>query len=150
MALGYVLGVAVAIQLLLIVIAVPTILSSVRLGDKKPVAVFGHINPDTDSITGALNYAELLRGLQVNAKAYRLGDLNSETKFVLKTACVAEPDMLPDDMPDGSEVALVDHNESKETFLPQSIRDLISSLSFSSTVDEELGTNEYHAHRRSS
>lgn len=79
----------------------------------KEVIVVGHRNPDTDAITAALVYAEFLRRKNVNAKAYRLGDLNNETKFVLKTAGVQEPDMIPDDVPEGTEVALVDHNESK-------------------------------------
>lgn len=77
------------------------------------VIVIGHRNPDTDAITAALVYAEFLRRMNVNAKAYRLGDLNNETKFVLKTAQINEPDLLADDIPEGSLVALVDHNESQ-------------------------------------
>ena len=77
------------------------------------VIVIGHQNPDTDAITAALVYAEFLRRMQVNAKAYRLGDLNNETKFVLKTVQMNEPDLIPDDVPEGSLVALVDHNESE-------------------------------------
>lgn len=81
--------------------------------DKKEVIVIGHRNPDTDAITAALVYADFLRRMNMNAKAYRLGDLNNETKFVLKSAQVTEPDMLPDNVPDESQVALVDHNESE-------------------------------------
>ena len=81
---------------------------------KKPVVVVGHRNPDTDAITAALVYAEFLRRMNVDAKAYRLGELNNETKFVLKTAGVEQPEMIPEDLPEGTEVALVDHNESKE------------------------------------
>lgn len=77
------------------------------------VIVIGHQNPDTDAITAALVYAEFLRQMNVKAKAYRLGDLNNETKFVLKTVQMNEPDMLPDNVPEGSLVALVDHNESE-------------------------------------
>lgn len=83
------------------------------------VIVIGHQNPDTDAITAALVYAEFLRRMNVKAKAYRLGDLNNETKFVLKTVQMNEPDMLPDNVPEGSLVALVDHNESQ-----QSMKDL--------------------------
>jgi manganese-dependent inorganic pyrophosphatase len=81
--------------------------------DQKEVIVIGHRNPDTDAITAALVYADFLRRMNMNAKAYRLGDLNNETKFVLKSAQVKEPDMLPDNVPEGSQVALVDHNESE-------------------------------------
>ncbi len=76
------------------------------------VLVLGHRNPDTDAITAAIVYADLLNRMNIKAKAYRLGDLNNETKFILKTAGIKAPDMLPDDIPNGSEVALVDHNES--------------------------------------
>jgi manganese-dependent inorganic pyrophosphatase len=79
----------------------------------KELIVLGHRNPDTDAITAAIVYTDFLRQMNVTAKAYRLGDLNNETKFVLKTADVKEPEMLPDNIPDGTEVALVDHNESK-------------------------------------
>jgi manganese-dependent inorganic pyrophosphatase len=72
----------------------------------------GHRNPDTDAITAAIVYADFLRRMNINAKAYRLGDLNNETKFVLKKAGIKEPDTLPDNIPDGTEIALVDHNES--------------------------------------
>ena len=79
----------------------------------KEVIVVGHRNPDTDAITAAIVYSEFLRRMNVNAKAYRLGDLNNETKFVLKSAGVKEPAMIPDNVPEGTQVALVDHNESK-------------------------------------
>lgn len=82
------------------------------INDQNKVFVFGHRNPDTDTITSALVYASFLRNMQVNAQAYRLGDLNNETKFVLKIAGIEEPDMLPSHLADGTEVALVDHNES--------------------------------------
>jgi len=81
--------------------------------DQNEVFVFGHRSPDTDSIMSALVYASFLRSMQINAKAYRLGDLNNESKFVLKTAGIEEPDMLPSHLADGTEIALVDHNESE-------------------------------------
>ena len=72
----------------------------------------GHRNPDTDAITAAIVYADFLNRMNVPAKAYRLGELNNETKFILKTAGIKPPAMLPEHLPDGTEVALVDHNES--------------------------------------
>lgn len=74
------------------------------------LAVFGHLNPDTDAITAALVYARLLTRQGVDATAYRLGDLNFETAFVLKEAGVDAPAVLPE-LPAGAPVALVDHNE---------------------------------------
>ncbi|CAF1274236.1 unnamed protein product [Rotaria sordida] len=83
--------------------------------ENQEIIVIGHCNPDTDAITAALVYAEFLRQMNVNAKAYRLGDLNNETKFVLKSVDIEEPEMLPDNIPEGTQVALVDHNESQQS-----------------------------------
>jgi len=95
------------------ILAKRTLHSRVATNDQNKVFVFGHRNPDTDTITSALVYASFLRSKHVNATAYRLGDLNNETKFVLKTAGIGEPDLLPDHLADGTQVALVDHNESE-------------------------------------
>ena len=94
------------------------------------IIVVGHRNPDTDAITAALVYADFLRRMNVNAKAYRLGDLNNETKFVLQTAGVEQPDMIPDNIPEGTQVALVDHNESKWACIFGSMRNLSFSVFF--------------------
>lgn len=76
--------------------------------------VFGHTNPDTDAITSALVYARLLTRQGVEAQAYRLGDLNFETPFVLREAGVEVPPLLPP-LEAGAAVALVDHNESSQS-----------------------------------
>jgi manganese-dependent inorganic pyrophosphatase len=78
------------------------------------LAVFGHLNPDTDAIASALVYARLLSRQGVQAQAYRLGDLNFETPFVLRHAGVEAPPPLPS-LPAGTAVALVDHNESAQS-----------------------------------
>ena len=78
------------------------------------IAVFGHLNPDTDAITAALVYANLLTRQGEVATAYRLGDLNFETAFVLKEAGVEAPQLLTE-LPAGHAVALVDHNESSQS-----------------------------------
>ncbi|WP_034385649.1 manganese-dependent inorganic pyrophosphatase [Deinococcus sp. YIM 77859] len=78
------------------------------------LAVFGHTNPDTDAITSALVYARLLSRQGVAAQAYRLGELNFETPFVLREAGVDAPPPLPE-LEAGAPVALVDHNESAQS-----------------------------------
>ncbi|MCD0157888.1 MULTISPECIES: manganese-dependent inorganic pyrophosphatase [unclassified Deinococcus] len=78
------------------------------------LAVFGHLNPDTDAITAALVYARLLTRQGVDAQAFRLGELNFETAFVLREAGVDAPALLPE-LPAGAAVALVDHNESAQS-----------------------------------
>ncbi|GGR53838.1 putative manganese-dependent inorganic pyrophosphatase [Deinococcus seoulensis] len=78
------------------------------------LAVFGHLNPDTDAITAALVYARLLARQGVDAQAFRLGELNFETAFVLREAGVDAPALLPA-LEAGAAVALVDHNESAQS-----------------------------------
>jgi manganese-dependent inorganic pyrophosphatase len=61
------------------------------------IHVTGHRNPDTDSIAAAIGYAEL-RGRLDPDNTYvpvRLGDLNSQTRWVLEHAEAVEPDFLP-------------------------------------------------------
>ena len=78
------------------------------------ISVFGHLNPDTDAVTAALVYAHLLSRSGTPATAYRLGDLNLETAYVLREAGVGAPQLLSS-LPAGSPVALVDHNESAQS-----------------------------------
>ena len=47
------------------------------------ILVFGHKNPDTDTICSAIAYAELKGKLGKDVKAVRLGEINEETKIVL-------------------------------------------------------------------
>ncbi len=61
------------------------------------IYITGHRNPDTDSICSALAYANLKRKLGIDAQAIRLGNLNSETKFVLDYFKV-DPPMLKYDI----------------------------------------------------
>ena len=61
----------------------------------KPVLVIGHKNPDTDSICSAICYAHLKRKLTGQPYiACRAGDVNNETKFVLRRFGVEEPQLI--------------------------------------------------------
>lgn len=60
------------------------------------VYVTGHRNPDTDSIVSAIAYAHLKQQLGVNAIACRLGEINSETEYLLDRFNVPEPVLLTD------------------------------------------------------
>jgi manganese-dependent inorganic pyrophosphatase len=67
------------------------------MGAVPHIHVTGHRNPDTDSIAAAIGYAELRAHLDP-ANTYipvRLGDLNSQTRWVLERAAAAEPEFLP-------------------------------------------------------
>lgn len=62
-----------------------------------PIYITGHRNPDTDSICSAIAYAELKQLLGFpDAKAYRLGEINKETRFALDYFGVDTPELLDD------------------------------------------------------
>ncbi|MEF9961529.1 MAG: putative manganese-dependent inorganic diphosphatase [Erysipelotrichaceae bacterium] len=58
---------------------------------EREIYVTGHKNPDTDSICSAIAYASLKQQLGIPAVACRLGELNTETDFVLKKFDMVQP-----------------------------------------------------------
>ena len=77
--------------------------------------VFGHKSPDSDSITSSIVMANLENELGNNdAKAYRLGNINKETEFILNYLDMEAPELL-ESVEDGSDVILVDHNSPSES-----------------------------------
>lgn len=58
------------------------------------VYIFGHRNPDSDTICASLAYARLKQALGVDAVPVKLGPLNNETKFILQYFHVQEPETL--------------------------------------------------------
>lgn len=77
--------------------------------------VFGHKSPDTDTITSSIVMANLEVQLgNTSAKAYRLGNLNKETEYVLDYLGVEAPELL-EKVDDDANVILVDHNSPKES-----------------------------------
>ncbi|MGI6348866.1 MAG: putative manganese-dependent inorganic diphosphatase [Eubacteriaceae bacterium] len=60
----------------------------------EPIYIFGHQNPDTDSICSAIAYAYLKQQQGLHAVAYRIGKINRETAFVLDYFNFSEPEYL--------------------------------------------------------
>jgi manganese-dependent inorganic pyrophosphatase len=58
------------------------------------IYITGHKNPDTDSISAAIAYAEYKKACGVNAIPVRLGEINKETKFVLNYFGFEVPELL--------------------------------------------------------
>lgn len=58
--------------------------------------VFGHKNPDTDSVCASISMAYLKNQLGENAQPRVLGSLSKETKFVLDYFNIPEPQFLND------------------------------------------------------
>lgn len=79
------------------------------------VLVFGHKNPDTDTITSAIVYAYLKNQLGVEAEAVALGEVNNETKFALDKFGFAAPRIIANVKDEAQQVILVDHNEFQQS-----------------------------------
>jgi len=68
-----------------------------KYGGKKlmeEILVFGHKNPDTDSICSSIAMSNLRKQQGFNAIPCRLGEINKETKFVLDKLGVKSPKLL--------------------------------------------------------
>lgn len=76
--------------------------------------VFGHKNPDTDTICSAIVYADLKGKLGEEVIAARLGEVSKETQFALDHFKVDAPKLI-EKVEAGSEVILVDHNEFQQS-----------------------------------
>ena len=76
--------------------------------------IFGHKNPDTDSITSSLVMANFEKALGNEVKACRLGKVNKETEFVLNYLGIEAPELI-ESLEDGADVILVDHASYEES-----------------------------------
>jgi manganese-dependent inorganic pyrophosphatase len=93
------------------------------------VHVFGHLSPDTDATCSAIIWAWYLNThTAASASPFVLGDLNSETSFVLGHFGHATPDLLPE-LTAGTEVVVVDTNN------PQELPGNINEMSLLSLID---------------
>jgi manganese-dependent inorganic pyrophosphatase len=77
--------------------------------------IFGHKNPDTDSICSALAYADLKTKIGADVEAVRLGSVSAETQFVLDAFTTAAPRLVESVAGEASQVILVDHNERQQS-----------------------------------
>ena len=82
---------------------------------KEKIYIFGHKNPDTDSICSALVKERFNRKLGYEkCVARRLGNLNKETQYVLNYLGIEAPELL-EKVEEGQEVILVDHNDFNQS-----------------------------------
>ncbi len=79
------------------------------------VLVFGHKNPDTDTITSAISYAYLKQQLGLDAEAVRLGTVSNETAYALEHFGFEAPRLIEKAAPEAAQVILVDHNEKQQS-----------------------------------
>ncbi|MBG9792528.1 inorganic pyrophosphatase [Paenibacillus dendritiformis] len=79
------------------------------------VLIFGHKNPDTDSICSAIAYADLKTQLGFDVEPVRLGSINGETQFALDTFQAQAPRLVETVANEVNGVILVDHNERQQS-----------------------------------
>ena len=75
--------------------------------------VIGHKNPDTDAIVSAIAYSYFLKQKGIDVVPGRIGEINSETKFVLEHFNVEKPVLVKYNESDS--YYLVDHNAREES-----------------------------------
>lgn len=74
--------------------------------------IVGHKSPDTDSVVASIVAEDYFKSvLGIDAKAYRAGELNNETKFVLESFGIDAPPLISVSEKEES-IVLVDHNET--------------------------------------
>ena len=80
----------------------------------KEILIFGHQNPDTDTIMSSIAMANLENKKGNNVVACKLGSINKETKYALEYFKQEEPKTI-EFLEEGQEVILVDHNEFSQS-----------------------------------
>ncbi len=81
---------------------------------EEKVLIFGHKNPDTDSICSSIVHEILDKKNGWDTKAVRLGNINKETQYVLNYLGIEAPELI-EKVEEGQEVLLVDHNEFNQS-----------------------------------
>ncbi|MCM3536675.1 manganese-dependent inorganic pyrophosphatase [Priestia endophytica] len=79
------------------------------------ILIFGHKNPDTDTICSAIAYAELKATLGFDVEPVRLGEVNGETQFALDKFNASAPRLVETVANEVNSVILVDHNERQQS-----------------------------------
>lgn len=82
----------------------------------RKIYIFGHQKPDTDSITSAISLSYLKNKLGMHTVPVRLGELNDETKYVLKYFNVPTPVQIED-----VKLQLKDLDYNKDYYVNQNI-----------------------------
>lgn len=77
--------------------------------------IFGHKNPDTDSICSSIVKEKLNeKNGYTDSKAVRLGNINKETQYVLNYLNLEAPELI-EEVEEGQKVIMIDHNEFNQS-----------------------------------
>ncbi len=66
------------------------------MNTKEKIYIFGHRNPDTDSVCSAISLSYLQNALGLNTEPRILSNINEETKYVLRKFKIDIPEILND------------------------------------------------------
>ena len=109
------------------------------------VYIFGHKNPDTDSICSSLVMEKFEKNLGLQVEAKRLGNVNKETQYVLDYLGIEAPELL-EKVEEGQKVVLVDPilqdsfiNKRINKKIDKIIKFMIRILNDEGTTDEDTG-----------
>ncbi|MEE8441672.1 MAG: CBS domain-containing protein, partial [Spirochaetia bacterium] len=103
------------------------------MANAKTLVVIGHKNPDTDSICSAIAYARYKSQIESSsAVAYRAGNLNAQTRYVLDTFDTDTPEILADVYP-----------RIRDIMIPKSQLLLVSSTDSIAAARELMLTNRF-------
>lgn len=78
------------------------------------IKIFGHQNPDTDTVTSAIVLAHIETALGNDVEAVMLGEFGEETAYALEYFGALAPRII-ERVEDGEQVMLVDHNEFQQS-----------------------------------
>lgn len=78
------------------------------------IYIFGHKNPDTDSVVSAIVYANFMNSKGIQSTAVCLGDINNETKFILNSLKIPVPKFISK-LKKGEKIIMMDHNEAGQS-----------------------------------
>lgn len=90
-------------------------ISKIKESIMEKVLIFGHKNPDTDTICSAIAYADLKTQVGQNVEPVRLGEVNGETQYALSHFNVEVPRLVETVANEVKNVILVDHNERQQS-----------------------------------
>lgn len=96
-----------------LLIALPALVWCNVAHSEEPLLVVGHMNPDTDSVCSAIAVAYLKTAQGIPAQAIAQGPVNGETRYVLDTFKLAQPQVMR--RVAGRKVFLVDHTDYSQS-----------------------------------
>lgn len=123
--------------------------------------IFGHTNPDSDSIVGAISLAYLKNQLGENCVATRQGEISPETEFILNKFEASAPELktsyagekvylvdfsdlaqAPKDIKEATILGIVDHHKLGDITTDTPLECWIRPIGCSNTVIKEM--YDYH------